>query len=197
MREVSRALEAGRLKCAVFARKIDASPALDAELNAIVTACEDSSVPVVIALDRSRLAALLHRKARIAAVGVLEIDAVASEWRRLAAAAAEAAAEWALFQHDPLHAALIEGEARRAEEEAKGEEMALEEEEEEEVEEVEEEEEEDSERPSPPPPPPPPPKPNPRAFRFNPNALAFVPAAAAAAAAAASATASASAPRAE
>lgn len=83
LREVARGLRAGNVKLVVIAPDLERTPALDMEVEEIVTMGRDTGVPVVFGLSGRRLGRYLGKTVRVTVVGVLNPDGANDVFRDL------------------------------------------------------------------------------------------------------------------
>lgn len=83
LREVARGLRSGNIKLVVIAPDLERTPALDMEVDEIVTNGKDKGIPVLFGLSGRRLGRYLGKTVRVTVVGILNADGANEAFREL------------------------------------------------------------------------------------------------------------------
>jgi len=89
LREVLRGLKASNVKLIIIAPDMERTPALDMEVEKIVTMGKEADVPVVFGLSGRRLGRYLGKTVRVTVVGILNADGAVEAFRQLHSQARE------------------------------------------------------------------------------------------------------------
>lgn len=85
LREVRRGIRANNVKCLVVAPNVDDGDALNAQIDDLLSAANEASVPVVFALGKRKLGRALRKKVGVSAVGIYSGDGAHQEFRSVLA----------------------------------------------------------------------------------------------------------------